>query len=180
MMETIGDLRAFLNERSWSCETLAEKVPVSNMTLRRLLARPDSDRIPEKYVSLLNAPFSGHSAEIDDVAIVLSGMQQTRAEVAQTLCDDGGAVRDPRLLLTQVQAKVRQNHVPAKLKSLLKDATTTFNGLGRMGQCLILGACAYFMNPFDLIADPIVGIGFVDDIGILSIVGQKLRSKRQR
>ena len=45
---------------------------------------------------------------------------------------------------------------------------------------LIVGALLYFLNPLDLVADALVGIGFLDDVGVLGIVLRKLRAGRAR
>jgi uncharacterized membrane protein YkvA (DUF1232 family) len=36
-------------------------------------------------------------------------------------------------------------------------------------KAIIIGALGYFIMPFDLVADPTVAVGYVDDIGALAL-----------
>ena len=49
----VSELRSFLDGQGLSPERLAERTGVSNMTWRRLLARPDDTPIPDKYRAVL-------------------------------------------------------------------------------------------------------------------------------
>lgn len=180
-MKTIGDLRKLLEENQWSCETLSEKVPVSNMTWRRLLKKKDSVPLPEKYRTLLmSLREEGGGSAPNEIALVLSGMQQTQDEVVASLGADGAAVADSEVLFCQAETRAKLKSVPAKLKQLIKDAAAGFSKLGHGGKLLVLGGVAYFVNPFDLIADPIISLGFLDDVGILTLIHQKLRGSKEK
>ncbi|MGZ3687044.1 MAG: hypothetical protein ACXWPM_00345 [Bdellovibrionota bacterium] len=49
MITTIGELRKFLSTHDVSPEKLAPILKISNMTIRRLLERPDSESMPDRY-----------------------------------------------------------------------------------------------------------------------------------
>ncbi|MBL9039271.1 MAG: DUF1232 domain-containing protein [Archangium sp.] len=176
---TVGDLRKVLDERGWSCEALAAQVPISNMTLRRLLTKPDEALVPEKYQQLLNGLLSPPAApaQLDPVEVVLSGMQQTRAEVLASLEADGRGVRKPELVLRDVGRRFDARDVPRAAMEMLSELRTHFPKVGRAGQALILGGLAYFLNPFDLIADTIVAVGFIDDLGVLALIHARMLAK---
>ncbi len=40
---------------------------------------------------------------------------------------------------------------------------------------LIIGGLIYFLNPFDLIPDPIIGLGFIDDATVLYYVVDSIK-----
>lgn len=175
-LQTVGDLRAFLEDRGWSCEVLAQQVPVSNMTWRRLLEKADQHPIPPKYVTLLEKleVSAAPPSAINPTQVVLSGMRQTKSEVLASLEDDGRAIRRPAPLLARVTARFRDATVPKRAATLLADLRRRFPTVSRSGQALILGGFAYFINPFDLIADTIPTVGFVDDIGVLLLIQSRL------
>lgn len=175
---TIGDLRRLLAERQWSCEVLAQKVPVSNMTWRRLLEKDDSEPIPPKYQHLLAGLLEPSTpAMVDAVQVVTSGMQQTQGEIIDLLVSDGAALSQPEEILESSRKRARLPNVPQQLHELVKSSSRALFSLGRAGQFLVFGGLAYFVNPLDLIADPIVGLGFVDDIGIFLLIRKKLFPK---
>lgn len=180
-MKTIGDLRKLLEDKQWSCETLSEKVPVSNMTWRRLLKQKDATPLPEKYRAILGSILEAEtSSKTSEVDLVLSGMQQTQDEVVASLGADGAAVKDSQALFSQAETRAKLASVPAQLKKLIKETAANFSKLGHGGKLLVLGGVAYFVNPFDLIADPIISLGFLDDVGILTLIHQKLRGQDKK
>lgn len=178
-LQTVGDLRTFLVDQGWSCEKLAEKVPVSNMTWRRLLKQPDPTQLPEKYRQMLE-PLTGDATptSIDEIRLVLTGMQKTQAEIVDTLSADGETIGDSKKVFRQAQNRARATLVPARLKGFVREVTEAFSTLGHTGKVLVLGGLVYFINPFDLIADPIVGLGFLDDVGIFAVIHQRLFGKK--
>ncbi|MEN9799354.1 MAG: hypothetical protein RL653_3050, partial [Pseudomonadota bacterium] len=169
--------------RGWSPEVLADKVPVSNMTWRRLLAKADAEPLPAKYRALLS-PLAGEGGAVstdglDPVGVVLSGMQQTRSEVLSSLSTDGAAVARPRQVLAESGRRLRSGLLPSRLVRLLRSLRSAYALAGRAGQALILGGLVYFLNPFDLIADSIVSVGLVDDLGVLSLIHARLGGKKE-
>lgn len=44
----------------------------------------------------------------------------------------------------------------------------------------LLAALVYFVNPFDLVPDFILGIGYIDDASVLAFVANKLRMELER
>ena len=180
-IDTVGSLRRFLAGKQWSCEVLAQKVPVSNMTWRRLLQKNDEAPLPQKYQALLSGLVEEPQATtIDEVQLVLSGMQQTPTEVIGALSAEGASVDKPQVIFEKSRKRAKSRDVPERLRALLKTTSSAFLNIGRPGQFLILGGLAYFLNPMDLIADPIVGLGFADDVGIFTVIQQRLFGKKAK
>ncbi len=180
--ETVGSLRNFLQEKSWSCEVLATHVAVSNMTWRRLLAKPDATPLPVKYRMLLGQALEadvgdGHPAEsLDPLSIVLSGTGQTEDQVLFGLAKEGGKLH---LNAHAKRLALKARHTvatPRRIHNLLRDLRRIFPLVGRGSQALILGGLVYFLNPFDLIADSVLSVGLLDDLGILLLIRSRLKA----
>ncbi len=58
----------------------------------------------------------------------------------------------------------------ALLRMLKAWATGRYRQLPYKSLLLLLGALAYFVNPFDLIPDFILTVGFLDDVSVLGFV----------
>lgn len=187
-LKRVGDLRRMLDARGWSPEELAQHVPVSNMTWRRLLSRQDSDALPAKYQALLarlESPAAADAAAsaqdepaLDPVQVVLSGMGQTQAGVLSSMEADGAAVAAPREVLAQSTKRFRDRLVPTHVREMVADLRARWPQLGRAGQALVVGGLAYFLNPFDLIADSVLTVGFIDDLGVLTLIHGRLAGTR--
>lgn len=64
------------------------------------------------------------------------------------------------------------------LLDMVKDTVTHhYHYLGKRNAVLIVGALLYLVNPMDVIPDFIVGLGFTDDIGILTYVFHTLHTE---
>lgn len=182
--ETVGEVRAFLRARSWSPEQLASHVGVSNMTWRRLLARRDAQRVPDKYRAVLERhfaqPASSAAPELDPVAVVVSGAGGDKAALLSGLRAEGESVAEVEPLVRDVEAKARKTRVvPVRLSELVARLVDQVPKASNATKALILGGLLYFLNPFDLIADAILGIGFVDDLGILVLIRERLGARRK-
>jgi hypothetical protein len=140
---TTGELKRWLDAKGWSPETLAGHVPVSNMTWRRLLAKPADAPLPAKDRFLLASLEPGGSVPagegLDPVDVVLSGIRQTRAEVLTGMSAEGAAVAVPRRLLTESWKRVGSGPLPRRLVALVKDLRQHYGVVGKAGQVLILG-----------------------------------------
>jgi uncharacterized membrane protein YkvA (DUF1232 family) len=183
MPGTTGELRQWLEARGWSPEVLSEKVPVSNMTWRQLLAKADAEPLPAESRALL-APLSrargvAGTEGLDPVGVVLSGMRQTRSEVLTSMSTDGAAVARLRRVLAESWRRLRSGLLPSGVVGLLRSLRRSYALAGRTGQALILGGLVYFLNPFDLIADSVVSVGLVDDLGVLSLIQARLGGKKE-
>jgi uncharacterized membrane protein YkvA (DUF1232 family) len=182
--ETVGELRAFLRSRAWSPEQLAAQVGVSNMTWRRLLARRDAQRVPDKYRAVLERhfapPAAPSAAELDPVAVVLSGAGATKSAVLSGIRAEGAAVAEVEPLVRDVEAKARKTRrLPARLSELVVRLIEQVPKASNAAKALILGGLLYFLNPLDLVADAILGIGFVDDLGVLVLIRERLKARRK-
>ncbi|WP_435029732.1 YkvA family protein [Levyella massiliensis] len=67
------------------------------------------------------------------------------------------------------------------LLDMVKDTVTHhYRYLGKRNAVLIVGALLYLLNPMDVIPDFIVGLGFTDDIGILTYVFHTLHTEIEK
>lgn len=184
-MQTVGELRHFLANHGWSCERLSNHVAVSNMTWRRLLRLPDSEPIPQKYrphLEPLSNPESGSQPREEGlpnpVALVISGLGGTRANALRHLLTCGRNETAPETLWGRITKISAELVIPTLLTQLVSDLRPWLQKASRSGRLLVLGALAYFLNPLDLIADHLVAIGLLDDIGVMMLVKSHLTSRK--
>ncbi len=182
-MQTIGQLRTFLADRGWSCERLSNHVAVSNMTWRRLLRLPDDEPIPQKYRPHLEpllpeSTDSTHEAMPDPVALVVSGLGGTKANALRHLSNCGRKESAPETLWNRITKISAELVIPTLLTQLVYELKSLLKATSRSGRLLVLGALAYFLNPLDLVADHLIAIGLLDDIGVMMLVKSHLTARR--
>lgn len=171
---SVGDLRTFLEQKDWSPEDLARHLPVSNMTWRRLLARRDAIKVPEKYASLL-APLLAE--EVESISVLKSGFQQSPEITMQTLAAALPEDASAEATVEGAKLHLKKVHAPVQLRLLLKELYKVLRQpLKQKARLVAVAALAYFINPFDLIADAVVGMGLIDDLGILITAVKHLRT----
>lgn len=171
----VSDLRHLLAEQHLSPEQLAERTGVSNMTWRRLLSKPDTSRMPEKYSAVLERQFAPAPPELDGHQIALAGFGGSEAAVLKRVAEDAGSIESESRLLRDVERKRRSvRGLPEKLATALATLVERLPKAPLAAKALILGALVYFLNPLDLVADALLGIGFLDDAGVVAIVLKKL------
>lgn len=75
--------------------------------------------------------------------------------------------------------KARLNSVLEELSTLLRLlkawATRSYTEVPVRTMVLVVGAVLYFLLPFDFIPDFILGVGFLDDITVITFVVQSVR-----
>jgi len=175
----VCDLRSLLAKRGESPEQLAERTGVSNMTWRRLLQRRDATRLPAKYRAILERHFAPAPPELDADRIARTGLGGSEAALLKRVARDGRGADDADAILRDTERKQRSlRGVPERLTATLASLLALAPTAPVAAKALIVGALLYFLNPFDLVADALVGIGFIDDVGVLSIVLRKLRGVR--
>ncbi len=171
----VRDLRRLLDERGESPEQLAVRTGVSNMTWRRLLAKRDATTLPEKYRAILERHFAPAPA-LDPEGLALSGHGGSESQLLQRVAHDGRATENLDEVVRDADRKRSTTpHLPERLVAHLAGLVALVPSAPLAAKALIAGALLYFLNPFDLVADALVGIGFIDDIGVLGIVVRKLR-----
>lgn len=179
--ENVGKLRLFLNERGWSCETLAMMVPVSNMTWRRLLAKEDEAPVPLKYQHLLMDSLKEESDErqvfeVDPVATVLHAENKSAEEFLSCLQERGQTIMQDKSWRKDFFDYRPTYPATDRLKNHLRLLKQEFPKAPKYIQAMILGGIAYLINPFDAIHDAIPAIGLVDDFGVLCLVRERLNA----
>lgn len=166
-IRNVGELKSFLETRGLSPEGLARKVPISNMTIRRLLSRGQAAEIPAKY----HAQFD-HLLETDrkfplDVKSLFGQLKATGRE----------RLNDERVLPT-VYHYLTHCRMGDVLKPLVEGLEQVARNPKRKShKALVIGALVYLLNPFDLIPDVTVVTGFLDDFAILSLVEEWIASR---
>ena len=181
-MQTVGQLRHFLSDRGWSCERLSNHVAVSNMTWRRLLRLPDDEPIPQKYRPHLEPLCNTQSqpaneAMPDPMSLVISGLGGTKANALRQLSNYGRSEDTPETLWGRITKISAELVVPTLLSQLISELKPLLKKASRSGRFLVLGALTYFLNPLDLIADHLIAVGLLDDIGVLLLVRSHLAQK---
>jgi|GEM_PF-6153430 len=185
-IETVADLKKFLEENDLSPEAFAKVTNVSHMTWRRLLALSPNALIKDKYKAIISHSFSlipisvpelfheGVSS-LDPEEIVKTGMNRNVLGVEQTLAQDGERVRSLSVVVSQAKVKLGQLVEHSKISFLVKELFRHLRApRSHLHKTMIVGALLYFVNPFDLIADAIAPLGLIDDLGVISIVLKKI------
>lgn len=174
----VRDLRRLLAERGESPEQLAERTGVSNMTWRRLLEKPDATVLPEKYRAILERHFAPAPPALDAHQIAVAGLGGSETAVLKRVAKDGRGAGSLDRMLQDAERKRRSTPgLPERLTAPLAALVAMAPSAPLAAKALIAGALLYFLNPFDLVADALVGIGFLDDVGVIAIVLRKLRGK---
>ena len=176
----VRDLRLLLDERGESPEQLAERTGVSNMTWRRLLEKRGATLLPEKYRAILERHFAPAPPELDADRIALTGLGGSEAALLKRIARDGREANVDTVLRATRRKQRRLRGVPERLTAALASLLALAPTAPMAAKALIVGALLYFLNPLDLVADALVGIGFLDDVGVLGIVLRKLRAGRAR
>lgn len=176
MIRSVGDLKAALKASGESPEQFARRTRISNMTIRRLLKKNDHELISEKNQELIHAGFFGPEE------VVLSGYQMDRSHFLEKLEKDS----EPQGELTETFRKTVLKRVTSVkfipqfelIKNQISFFLSHFNDFEKGVKALVIGALIYFMNPADLIADAVMGIGFIDDLGVMNLVYHYIHKNR--
>jgi len=179
---TIGDLRKFLVESDQSPEIFSSQIPISNMTLRRLLELGDQETVPEKYFAVINAPIRYEAApaiKLAPVALVTSGFEKTQNEIIADLRLAAGATVESATGVATLKKDLKNRRKILGVPPLLVKGVSKLKGFVEDSKNpairhVAVGALLYFLNPFDLVADSIIGIGLIDDLGIITIALNKI------
>lgn len=176
-IRTTSALQKYLESEKLSPESFARKCLISNMTIRRYLARPEDSPLPMKYwaafdQATLSSPSENHPSE----AWFAEAMEQDFSGLADSLEESGQGEHDLNQMGEDISAKKENPNVGKKLKeaaSVLFNAIKN-NQLPNRDRFLAIGALIYFLNPVDLIPDAMPGVGFLDDYAVLSMVVARL------
>jgi uncharacterized membrane protein YkvA (DUF1232 family) len=170
-MNSVAELAAYLAEHQLSPEKVAKRVKISNMTIRRLLQKPGSTALTERYRFLLNLELAGQAQTRNEPlkAEQLSGLLPFINELQRTGRRQGSLLK----LRREIKRKFSEDGFSGIFcRDLISDlsAVASSRTLPRITCYLALGALAYFVNPFDFIPDAMIGVGYLDDFAVLSLV----------
>jgi uncharacterized membrane protein YkvA (DUF1232 family) len=174
----VSDRGAFLKAKGDSPESLARKLKISNMTIRRLLKKADDTAIPDKYHAALDALSSSENrlaAPWPEFSVKIP-TESSFGELLVELEKSGEDVKDLEKLQRDVTSKYDDKNIGTELRDkvalVLKSIFSKDLWLKQRAICI--GALLYFLNPIDLIPDTIPVIGYLDDFAVLSLVGTLL------
>ncbi len=163
---TVGSMASRMKELGLSPESLAEQVPISNMTIRRLLKKPARTAIPKK-----------HSLHIAPILLATSASPAWRIatddlyEIVGQLHVDGAKVENTKSIKRALRGKFKE--VGVELKNLAVDlwayASARKTKQTLLTRSIAIGAILYFINPFDLIPDSIPVFGYLDDFAVMTL-----------
>lgn len=189
-IKTVQDLKQFLEKKRLSPEAFSKITNVSHMTWRRLLNAPSHSLIKDKYKAIIIHSFPsdfvdkitqfelGSAASLDPEEIVKTGMNQNSLGIERKLAQDGEHVASLSVILSQSKHKlehlVNHSQMSRMIKELFKHLRSSHS---HFHKTMIVGALVYFVNPFDLIADSIMPLGLIDDLGVISIVLKKIHKE---
>ena len=106
-------------------------------------------------------------------------MTQDFATLAKTLEEAGSGPHDLAKIRKDLARKNKNEAVGSRLRDLVRTllGAVKNSGMARADRVLALGALLYFLNPSDLIPDAMLGVGYLDDYAVLSMVVAKLVEK---
>jgi uncharacterized membrane protein YkvA (DUF1232 family) len=171
-IRTIGDLNRYMILHELSPEALARKVLLSNMTIRRMLRLKASEKISEKYWPLFDQlskdsvePAHSHFQKIS------SSFFTDFKSLTQDLEKAGTEAQNIDQIKEDACSKMNDEAIGTGLKTSIKVLLNTVSGSNTSlrSRAIAIGALIYFVNPFDLIPDALVGVGYLDDMAVASV-----------
>lgn len=195
----VNQISKLIKDTGLSPERLAGYFQVSNMTLRRWLKKPITYKIPSQYETnlhqgILTLVRDGLLPKENEIVLESYDFMQTLStknsfmmmdlsveQFEKGLQDEEGTV-DLCLKLGQKEESLSyiQNNeeklkeYEGKSTSFAEKISTLWNVLKstdvqRTHKYVAIGALFYLLFPFDFIPDAIPGVGFLDDIAVLTI-----------
>lgn len=174
-METVAELNQYLQQHGLSPEELAREVKISNMTIRRLLKKPSSTLLPERYRLLLTLKL-GQKPDVQKLglklhAAALGEIKPFLRELEEIGRGAGGVPKLKHQIKSKIAGKdFSGTFCSALVQQLVLSASS--RTLPRALRYTAIGALVYFINPFDFIPDAMVSIGYLDDFAVLSLVSE--------
>jgi uncharacterized membrane protein YkvA (DUF1232 family) len=91
-------------------------------------------------------------------------------------------VRDAydRLVANQDPFRAIANDVRDAMRLLVAWAKRSYDGVSWGALVLLVGALSYFVLPTDLVPDLLPGVGFIDDVTVISTAIQSVRTELDR
>ena len=175
---SVEDLQKFLDERRLSPEAFAREVKISNMTVRRLLRRPVHSPIPDKYQLQIQKAVASNGN--DWASQFLANVHGKGFEPLLKRIEDDGVANSVSLDQIKRDSDSTLGHegMPKTMKSLVYGFYDFLSKPSpKSKKALAIGALLYFVNPLDLIPDTIVGVGYLDDFAVLTLVWKHLMSR---
>ena len=170
-LRTVKDLKIYLKQEKLSPESFANLALISNMTIRRLMLKPTNSPLPVKY----HATFDQVTLEAKKTDHFLPNTDDFLSLV-DSLEEAGKGEHDLNQIKEELGIKSKNPHVCKKLVNLSQMVYQSImsNQISKKDKLLAIGAILYFLNPIDLIPDTMVGVGFLDDYAVLSMVAARL------
>jgi uncharacterized membrane protein YkvA (DUF1232 family) len=154
-----------------SPERLGRELQISNMTLRRLLKRDDLETIPDKYLAQLDR----HTGALRKGGPAVMQASPDLEPFLEDLEAKGRECDDLDSLKRDLETKLQEPRIGQTLRDHALKLIGAITGAagGRVPashRMLAIGALLYLINPMDLISDALPGVGYLDDLAVLSVV----------
>jgi uncharacterized membrane protein YkvA (DUF1232 family) len=168
-IRTVADLKRLMKEKGLSPERLGTSTNISNMTLRRLLKKYPTSKIPQRYQVQLDFYETGvPNVEIPAISAVAD--YDKFQPLIKHIEEEGSKFKDMAGLKRAIKTKLTDRKLHKTFFSQLQNLIKTSSVTTRKTRALAVGALLYFINPFDLIPDAVVGIGYLDDFAVVSLI----------
>ena len=164
-IRTVAQLKSYLKTKELSPERFADQVNISNMTIRRLLKKSPTTKLPSKYYPALDSSTDESSLK------EWQNIENDFSPLLKQLEQDGQSFENANQLKIDLEEKVKDVNVGEALKEKVKylwDIAFGKNVPVRQ-RALSIGALLYFVNPLDLIPDATPIFGYVDDFAIMTL-----------
>lgn len=173
---TIRDLKAHLAKHRISPEKLAEQAQLSHMTIRRWLKRDESELIPDKYYPHLSAALASKVEYATPFPYSFT-VESLMGEIERS----GNDFKDVDTLDKDVSDKLNNARVDKIFFGYCKQLLGAIKSprISIKAKAIAVGALIYFISPLDLIPDHIPVVGYLDDLAVLSLAVNCLRSEEQ-
>jgi uncharacterized membrane protein YkvA (DUF1232 family) len=183
-MRTVKDLRKYLEQNNLSPERFGEITGVSNMTWRRLLTRPDNDVLADKYQKIIEVSLTTEDSPVlDPKKIVQEGLGKSEKNMRSKIESFAKGISSQTTdALKKVQKYLSIVKASSELKAGIKILATYLKSHGPKAKYSLMtfGALAYFINPADLIADTLISVGLIDDMGVIYFVRELISKEGKR
>lgn len=177
----IGDLRHYMKKTHSSPEAISKKIPLSNMTIRRLLQLADTKPIPEKYqlhVASILRPGEPPAAAATPHHPVDAFQGE---DMISQLINDAKNADDAEKIKSDLEKKIKKESFHTTILNSVRTLREyAFAKASSKKKWIALGAILYFINPFDIVPDALPVVGYLDDIGVMTLAIQQILSTKEK
>lgn len=178
----VRDLRSYLDRNHLSPEKLAEQTQLSHMTIRRWLKCDEKELLPEKYYPILAPIFAQQSLGYGNLFPTSLTVEDLMSEVEKSGLDLKLDSNGEKKLGKDVTEKLKSARVDRLFFDYCKQLMQAVRSpkISVKSKALAAGALIYFISPIDMIPDHIPVIGYLDDLAVLSLAVNTIKSNSKK